>query len=207
MGKPTRRLFTFGLVVLALIQLASVLTFAEGTGDLAGSDEVLVGGSMIWIEYVNLSVGTVSGIALSLFAFFVWRLNLRQHRLTYRATIREGLSRARFDSATKILRFEILLMTVSDTVPVVTGWSAEVVCGQYSHGLNDGKLVQTELLRTTNYIGGEGWTIAKDIPTALSVTKTIDYDLTEPTKVNARITYTDGEDTETLECRVPVKVS
>jgi hypothetical protein len=161
------------------------------------------------METFALVINVLSTAAIAIFTFFVWQLNSRQHVLTWCANLGVGASKAQYNSTSKEIRVEVLMMNAGADA-VIQSWDINVTKGNLRLPLTNGTLVKTALIRAPRYVGSAGWVVQRAEPTAFSIKKKIphEHDLSSGAMVSVKIHYLGGAGgSSTLECDVPVSLA
>ena len=141
---------------------------------------------------LNNGLIALSTAAMALFTFFLWRIQITQHRMRNYARLQVCTSKASFESSTRKLRVEVLLLNASDAPAVIEKWVALVRQGEFQQSVADGSLGPTKLMKVPAYIGGKGWVIERIVPTALSLHKDLAQLLHQGAAVHVEIQYAGG---------------
>lgn len=108
-----------------------------------------------WAVAGTIVTAVFTGV-LAVFAWLVWRLNVRQHRLAHEARLEMVGAEAVFDPTSREIRVELLLWNPSEAPAVIQDWEVLVkdLATKYSQSIGAGRLVKTEVFKVKTLSAG-----------------------------------------------------
>jgi hypothetical protein len=161
-------------------------------------DTVYVSSNPAVVDLVSAVTMVVGTVAIALFTGLLWRLNRQQHQLVYQAKLHVVEKQARFYTATREVRLELVLNNPSLEPAILHEWTVLVRDGDFQESIGDGSLGQTRLVTIPRFVGGRWWAVERGRPTAFSLAAVLPRAISGSAKIHVRIGYFGGRRSVTI---------